>query len=89
MKKAEFSDLKGLKVDLNFRLSIGLLNACKTMYFDRNIDLSEKIRMAKKSEDNYLSSALNKEFYFSDFAIEKFKKILFSTFRFGFIFKKS
>ena len=24
-----------------------------TMYFDRNIDLSEKISMAKKSADNY------------------------------------
>ena len=48
MKKAEFSDFKGLKVDLKVRLSIGLLNAYKTMYFDRNIDLSEKTRMAKK-----------------------------------------
>ena len=37
------------------------------MYFDRNIDLSEKIRMAKKSEGNYLSSALNEEIYFRDF----------------------
>ena len=29
------------------------------MYFDRNIDLSEKVR----SEGNYLSSALNEEIY--------------------------
>ena len=34
------------------------------MYFDRNIDLSEKIRMAKKSEGNYSSYALNEEIYF-------------------------
>jgi hypothetical protein len=31
------------------------------MYFDRNIDLPEKIGMAKKSEGNYLSTALNEE----------------------------
>ena len=36
-----------------------------TMYFDRNIDLSEKIRMAKKSEGNYSSCELNEEIYFS------------------------
>ena len=35
------------------------------MYFDRNIDLSEKIRMAKKSEGNYSSYELNEEIYFS------------------------
>ena len=35
------------------------------MYFDRNIDLSEKIRMVKKSEGNYSSYALNEEIYFT------------------------
>ena len=34
------------------------------MHFYRNIDLSEKMRMAKKSEGNYSSTALNKEIYF-------------------------
>ena len=37
-----------------------------TMYFDRNIDLSEKIKMAKKSEGNFSSYALNEEMYFSE-----------------------
>ena len=48
MKKAEFSDFKGSKVNLKVRLSISLLNAYETMYFARKIDLSEKIRIAKK-----------------------------------------
>ena len=45
IKKAEFSDFKCKKVNLKVKLSIGLLNAYKTMYFDRNIC---EIRMAKK-----------------------------------------
>ena len=35
------------------------------MYFDRNIDLSEKIRMAKKNEGSYLSCVTNGEFHFT------------------------
>jgi hypothetical protein len=46
------------------------------MYFDGNIDLSEKIRMSKKSEGNYLSSAMNEEIYFSNFVICKYSKKL-------------
>ena len=45
IKKAEFSDFKGLKVNLKVRLSIGLLNTYKTKCFGRNI---REIRMAKK-----------------------------------------
>ena len=48
MKKAEFSDFKGSKVNLKVKLSISLLNAYETMYFARNIELSEKNRIAKK-----------------------------------------
>ena len=51
-------------MNLKVRLSIGQLNAYNTMYFDRNIDLSEKISMAKKTEGNHSSYALNEEIYF-------------------------
>ena len=36
-QKAQLSGFKGLKVNLKVRQSIGLLNAYKPMYFDRNI----------------------------------------------------
>ena len=56
INKAEFSDF------LKVRLSLGLLNTYKTIYFDGNIS---EIRMAKKSEGSFLSYKLNEEIYFS------------------------
>ena len=48
------------------------------MYFDRNIDLSEKIKIAKKSEGNYSSTALNEEIFFSVMVEVGHQKIMFA-----------
>ena len=45
---------------------MGQLNAYNTMYFDRNIDLSEKISMAKKVQAIIRHTATKDKTYFSN-----------------------